>query len=162
MESLLGTGVRPDVYVPVTFPTRYKNQLRELVTVHEVSEPQEILPGIYTTGKMGVNIPEQGLVLKTTQGLVVITGCAHPGIAQMVRRAKDVGQDDIHLVLGGFHLGGASPAQVRQICETFWELGVQSVAPCHCTGERAMEILATEFGDDYVTAGVGWGADLSP
>lgn len=162
MESLLGTGVRPDVYVPVTFPTRYKNQLRELVTVHEVSEPQEILPGIYTTGKMGVNIPEQGLVLKTTQGLVVITGCAHPGIAQMVRRAKDVGQDDIHLVLGGFHLGSASPAQVRQICETFRELGVQSVAPCHCTGKRAMEIFATEFGDDYVTAGVGWGADLSP
>jgi 7,8-dihydropterin-6-yl-methyl-4-(beta-D-ribofuranosyl)aminobenzene 5'-phosphate synthase len=162
MESLLGTGVRPDVYVPVTFPTRYKNQLRELVTVHEVSEPQEILPGIYTTGKMGVNIPEQGLVLKTTQGLVVITGCAHPGIAQMVRRAKDVGQDDIHLVLGGFHLGGASPAQVRQICETFRELGVQSVAPCHCTGERAMEIFATEFGDDYVAAGVGWGTDLRP
>lgn len=162
MESLLGMGVRADVYVPVTFPTRYKNQLRELVTVHEVSEPQEILPGIYTTGKMGANIPEQGLVLKTTQGLVVITGCAHPGIAQMVRRAKDVGQDDIQLVLGGFHLGSASPAQVRQICATFRELGVQNVAPCHCTGERAMEIFATEFGDHYVTVGVGWGTDLSP
>ncbi len=162
MGMLLGTGVRPDVYVPRTFPTRYKDQLRELVTVHEVGDPEQILPGIYTTGKMGLNVPEQGLILKTRQGLVVITGCAHPGIVSMVRRAKDVGQDDIYLVLGGFHLGGASPATVRQICEAFREVGVQNVAPCHCTGERAMGIFATEFGDHYLTAGVGWGIGLSP
>jgi 7,8-dihydropterin-6-yl-methyl-4-(beta-D-ribofuranosyl)aminobenzene 5'-phosphate synthase len=161
MGALLGTGVRPEVYVPVTFPTNYKNQLRQLVTLHEVSGPQDILPGVYSTGKMGVSIPEQGLMLQTERGVVVITGCAHPGIASMVQQAKDVMQDDIRLVLGGFHLGGASAAQVQQICDTFRELGVQKVAPCHCTGDEAMRIFASEFGDAYLKAGVGWSLDLS-
>lgn len=157
MESLLATGVRPDVYVPSTFPTQYKNELRESVTVHEVSGSQEILPGIYSTGKMGLNIPEQGLVLETSCGLVVVTGCAHPGIVDMVSRAKEVGQGDLYLVVGGFHLGDTSPAAVRQICGAFRELGVQTVAPSHCTGEEATGIFASEFGDDYLSAGVGWG-----
>ncbi len=157
MEQLLATGVRPDVYLPSTFPTQYKNELRELVTVHEVSGSQQILPGVYSTGKMGYSIPEQGLVLKTSCGLVVVTGCAHPGIADMVSRAKEVGQADLYLVAGGFHLSEASPAAVRQICEDFRDIGVQTVAPTHCTGEEAVGIFASEFGDAYLPAGVGWG-----
>jgi len=162
MEGLLATSVRPEVYVPVTFPTRYKNELRELVTVHDVDESQEILPGIHTTGKMGTNIPEQGLFLETSRGLVVITGCAHPGIDKMVRRTTEVGSGDIRLVVGGFHLGGASTAEVRGICAAFRELGVQQVAPCHCTGDQAMDIFADEFGDDYAPAGAGRVFDLVP
>jgi len=161
MEGLLAMGVCPEVYVPVTFPTRYKNELRELVMVHEVDESEEILPGVYTTGKMGVNVPEQGLVLETSQGLVVITGCAHPGVDNMVRRANDMYDGEIHLVVGGFHLGSASTARVRDICADFRQLGVQKLAPCHCTGDRAMRVLATEFGDSYLRCGVGWGIDLT-
>ena len=161
MEALLSTGVRPDVYVPVTFPTNYKDQLRQFVSVHEVDGPQRILAGVYSIGKMGASIPEQGLALRTEQGVVVVTGCAHPGIAAMVERAKDVMADDIRLVLGGFHLGGASTAQVKAICENFRELGVRTVAPCHCTGDQAMRVFASEFGDDYLKAGVGWSLDLS-
>ena len=161
MEGLLATGVRPEVYVPITFPTRYKNQLRELVTVHDVDGPQEILSGIHTTGKMGTSVPEQGLVLETSQGLVVITGCAHPGVDKMVRRAKDTYDGQIHLVVGGFHLGSASTARVRDICAAFRQLGVQKLAPCHCTGDRAMRVFGTEFGDSYLRCGVGWGIDLT-
>jgi 7,8-dihydropterin-6-yl-methyl-4-(beta-D-ribofuranosyl)aminobenzene 5'-phosphate synthase len=106
---------------------------------------------------MGINIPEQALLLRTCEGLVVITGCAHPGIAAMVQQAREVGRDDIYLVVGGFHLGGASAAAVRQICATFRELGVQNVAPCHCTGEQARGIFAREFGQNCMRAGVGWG-----
>jgi 7,8-dihydropterin-6-yl-methyl-4-(beta-D-ribofuranosyl)aminobenzene 5'-phosphate synthase len=157
MESLLATGARPAVYVPSTFPTQYKNQLKESVTVHEVSGSREILPGVYSTGKMGLNIPEQGLVLKTSCGLVVVTGCAHPGIVDMVNRAKEVGQDDLYLVVGGFHLGDTSPTAVRQICQDFRELGIQTVAPSHCTGEEAIGVFASEFGDGYLSAGAGWG-----
>jgi 7,8-dihydropterin-6-yl-methyl-4-(beta-D-ribofuranosyl)aminobenzene 5'-phosphate synthase len=161
LEALLSTGVRPEVYVPVTFPTNYKNQLRQWVTVHEVDGPECILPGVYSTGKMGVNIPEQGLMLRTQHGVVVVTGCAHPGIALMVQQAKDVMQDDIRLVLGGFHLGGATANRVHEICETFRGLGVLKVAPCHCTGEQAMQMFASQFGDDYLRVGVGWSLDLS-
>lgn len=157
VQAVLDTGARPEVYVPTTFPTRYKNELRQRVALHEVNEPQQIVPGIYTTGELGLNIPEQGLVLRTCEGLVVITGCAHPGIVETVRRAKEVVQDDVHLVLGGFHLGGAGAASVQSICAAFRELGVRSVAPSHCTGEQATAIFAREFGGDYFSAGVGWG-----
>jgi 7,8-dihydropterin-6-yl-methyl-4-(beta-D-ribofuranosyl)aminobenzene 5'-phosphate synthase len=161
MEALLATGVRPEVFVPVTFPTSYKNQLRELVTVHEVGGPERIFPGVYSTGKMGASIPEQGLMLRTGQGVVVVTGCAHPGIASMIRQSEDVMQEDIRLVLGGFHLGGASAAQVTEICSAFRQLGVDKVAPCHCTGDRAIRQFADEFGEDCMQAGVGWSLDLS-
>ena len=162
LQSLLDAGVRPDVYVPMTFPTTYKEQLRKQVTLHEVDDAEEILPGLYTTGKMGLNIPEQGLVLKSNQGLVVITGCAHSGVEEMVRQAKAIARDDLCLVLGGFHLGQASAAQVRGICDAFRDLGVVNVAPSHCTGESAMKVLAEEYGDQYLSAGVGWGVGMCP
>lgn len=127
-----------------------------------MDESQEILPGIHTKGKMGTSIPEQGLFLETSRGLVVITGCAHPGVDKMVRRTKGVGGGNIRLVVGGFHLGSASTAEVRGICAAFRELGVQKVAPCHCTGDQAMDIFADEFGDDYVPAGVGRVFDFVP
>jgi 7,8-dihydropterin-6-yl-methyl-4-(beta-D-ribofuranosyl)aminobenzene 5'-phosphate synthase len=157
MEGLLATGVRPEVYVPATFRTSYKNELRGQVTLHEVTKWQEIIPGVHTTGKVGYNPPEQALVFRTCEGSVVITGCAHPGISLLVERAKEVGGQDIYLVLGGFHLGGASAPAVQRISDTFHELGVQNVAPCHCTGEHSMDIFAHDFGAHFMRAGVGWG-----
>jgi 7,8-dihydropterin-6-yl-methyl-4-(beta-D-ribofuranosyl)aminobenzene 5'-phosphate synthase len=162
LQGLLDAGHRPEVVVPVTFPTSYKDQLRQQVTVHEVDEAQELLPGLYTTGKMGLNIPEQGLVLKSNQGLVVITGCAHPGIVDMVRQAKAVGGDDLCLVMGGFHLGQASEAQLKEICGAFRDLGVINVAPGHCTGEAAVAALAEAYGDQCLPLGVGWGMGICP
>jgi 7,8-dihydropterin-6-yl-methyl-4-(beta-D-ribofuranosyl)aminobenzene 5'-phosphate synthase len=122
----------------------------------EVSEPAEIVPGIYSTGEVKGGIIEQALVVTSAQGLVVITGCAHPGIVRMVEQAQDVAKDDIYLVLGGFHLGGKSKAQISRIVADFRRLGVQKAAPCHCSGDKARELFAEEYGDDYVLNGVGW------
>jgi len=162
LMDLLATGARLQVYLPISFPEQFKSSLRELVTVHEVSKAQEILPGIYTTGEMGTDIREQGLIVQTNQGLVVITGCAHPGIVEMVRQAKVVFDDEIYLVIGGFHLGGLSASRIREVCVAFRELGVQKLAPCHCTGEQAMRIFATEFEGNYMHCGVGRVIDLIP
>lgn len=155
LMGLLATGARPLVYLPVSFPEQFKSNLRGLVTVHEVNKAQEIVPGIYTTGEMGTDIREQGLVVETNQGLVVIAGCAHPGILAMVRQAQVIADAQIYLVVGGFHLSGASGNTIREISATFQQLGVKKLAPCHCTGEQAMRIFATEFGHDYIPCGVG-------
>ena len=162
LMGLLATGARPLVYLPASFPAQFKSGLRELVSVHEVDEVQEILPGIYTTGEMGTDLREQGLVIQTSHGLVVVTGCAHPGIVEMVRQARAALDDEVYLVAGGFHLGGASETRIREVCAAFQQLGVRKLAPSHCTGEEAMRILAAEFGDDYVRCGVGWEIDLIP
>jgi len=160
LRGLLATGIRPPVYVPASFPERFKAQLRELVPVHEVSEAQEILPGIYSTGEMGTGIREQSLIVRTDQGLVLITGCAHPGIVEIVRRAKSLLGGEIYLVIGGFHLGSASISTIRNICIAFRQLGVRKLAPCHCTGAQAMHIFAAEFGNAYLHCGVGRSIDL--
>ena len=120
LGALLGTGTHPTVYVPHSFPARFKADVRSLTALEEVTGPAEILPGIYTTGEVGSGIVEQALAVQTAEGLVVITGCAHPGVVEMVRRAKQVGEAEVYLVLGGFHLGGASRQKIERIIADFW------------------------------------------
>ncbi len=164
LGGLLGTGVRPTVYVPRSFPARFKADVRSLPTLVEVHGPVEIRPGIHTTGEVGRGLVEQALAVETGDGLVVVTGCAHPGVVEMVRRAQSVGArlPRPYLVMGGFHLGGTSQRRVKAIIADFRQLGVQRVAPCHCTGDPAIRVFAEEYGDDFIKAGVGLVLDIGP
>jgi 7,8-dihydropterin-6-yl-methyl-4-(beta-D-ribofuranosyl)aminobenzene 5'-phosphate synthase len=162
LGALLGTGVRPTVYVPRSFPARFKADVRSLTTLVEVHGPGETRPGIHSTGEVGRGIVEQALAVETGDGLVVVTGCAHPGVVEMVRRAKESVGGKVYLVMGGFHLGGTSQRRVQAIIADFRQLGVQRVAPCHCTGDRAIRAFAEEYGDDFVKAGVGLILHMGP
>ena len=155
LGGLLGTGIRPTVYVPRSFPARFKADVHSLATLVEVRGPVEIRSGIHAIGEVGRGIAEQALAVETSQGLVVVTGCAHPGIVEMVGRAKESVGGEVYLVLGGFHLGGMSRRRIKRIIADFRQLGVQKVAPCHCTGDRAIRVFAEEYGPDFVKAGVG-------
>lgn len=155
LTGLLDAGARPTVYVPAVFPALFKNSVSARTDLVEVTEPMEIEPGLYTTGEVGSGIVEQALAVETEDGLVVVTGCAHPGVVEMVDRASAVFGKDILLVMGGFHLGNATQGQLEGVVDGFRHLGVRMVAPCHCTGDRARQLLAESFGSDYVAAGVG-------
>jgi 7,8-dihydropterin-6-yl-methyl-4-(beta-D-ribofuranosyl)aminobenzene 5'-phosphate synthase len=156
LSFLLQQNRKMTVYVPGSFPQRLKEEIRYGgATLEEVRQAKEISPGIFTTGELGRGIKEQSLVLASPHGLVVITGCAHPGIVNIVRQAKEIGRDRVYLVLGGFHLGGATTSTIEDIIKTFFKLGVQKVAPCHCSGERARKLFQGHFGPSYIPAGVG-------
>lgn len=105
---------------------------------------------------MKSGIVEQALAVETAEGLAVITGCAHPGVVEMVRRAKQIGGAKVYLVLGGFHLGGANRQKIERIIADFRKLWVRRVAPCHCTGDRAVEVFVDAFGADFIQNGVGF------
>jgi 7,8-dihydropterin-6-yl-methyl-4-(beta-D-ribofuranosyl)aminobenzene 5'-phosphate synthase len=143
------------VFVPQSFPARFKDAVRTRAQLVEVHEPREVGQEVYTTGEMGTGIIEQSLAVRTDQGLVVITGCAHPGIVDIVRKAKALSDDEVYLVLGGFHLGGKSRKQIEGILSEFRRLGVQKAAPCHCTGEQAIHMFHQEYGEDFIQAGAG-------
>jgi 7,8-dihydropterin-6-yl-methyl-4-(beta-D-ribofuranosyl)aminobenzene 5'-phosphate synthase len=151
------------VFVPRSFPARFKEAVQNRAqsfdklrtSLVEVREPREIGDGVYTTGELGTGIIEQSLMVRTDQGLVVVTGCAHPGIVEILRKAKALSGDRVYLVLGGFHLGGKSRREMEGILSEFRRLGVRKVAPCHCTGEQAIEMLRQEYGEDYLQAGAG-------
>jgi 7,8-dihydropterin-6-yl-methyl-4-(beta-D-ribofuranosyl)aminobenzene 5'-phosphate synthase len=162
LGALLGTGIRPTVYVPRSFPARFKADVRSLTTLVEVRGPAEIQPGVHTTGEVGRGLVEQALAVETGGGLVVVTGCAHPGVVKMVRRAKERAGGEVYMVMGGFHLGGTSQRQVKAVIADFRQLGVQRVAPCHCTGDRAIRVFAEEYGGDFIETGVGMVLHIGP
>jgi 7,8-dihydropterin-6-yl-methyl-4-(beta-D-ribofuranosyl)aminobenzene 5'-phosphate synthase len=156
LGGLLGTGAQPTVYAPAAFSASFKKGVRARAELVEVTGPVEILPGFHTTGELGSGIVEQALAVETAEGLVVVTGCAHPGVVELTRRAKESVGGEIYLVMGGFHLGGANRRRIEAIIADFREMGVQNVAPCHCTGDQARKMFADAFGDGCVLAGVGW------
>jgi 7,8-dihydropterin-6-yl-methyl-4-(beta-D-ribofuranosyl)aminobenzene 5'-phosphate synthase len=146
---------RPSVYLLPSFADTYKRQVGQMAQVIEVAPGQAVGDGILTTGEIGGNIPEQALAVRTREGLVVITGCAHPGIVRIIERAMELTGDPVCLVLGGFHLGNRSETEISAILADFRRLDVQEVAPCHCTGERAVAMFSAEYGQAFVQAGVG-------
>jgi 7,8-dihydropterin-6-yl-methyl-4-(beta-D-ribofuranosyl)aminobenzene 5'-phosphate synthase len=93
---------------------------------------------------------DQALFVKTEQGLVVILGCAHRGIINTLRHAREVtGTELIHTVLGGTHLFRASEVQMELTITELKELGVQRLGVSHCTGMLAGARLAQEFGENF-------------
>ncbi len=155
LAGLLETGIKPTVYVPAAFSDPFKADMRARTGLVEITDPTEIAPGVYTTGQMGDGIVEQALIVRASAGWVVVTGCAHPGIAAMVRRAKEVTGGEISLVMGGFHLGSASRLQINDLVAEFRQMGVQQVAPCHCTGDQARQMFAQAYGAECILPGAG-------
>jgi 7,8-dihydropterin-6-yl-methyl-4-(beta-D-ribofuranosyl)aminobenzene 5'-phosphate synthase len=144
------------IYLPASFPQTLKDEVKSCgARLEEVDGPRQLLPGVHTTGELDGGIREQSLVVETEAGLVVVTGCAHPGIVDIVRRAKDITGGEVHLVMGGFHLGGASTARIESVIDGFLRLGVDKVAPCHCTGDKARSLFRERYSDNYIECGVG-------
>lgn len=112
------------------------------IHVMEVDEAQDIFPGFYTTGAMNGPVREQAALFRTTAGVIVCTGCAHPGIVPIIQTAKMVLPDDnLALVMGGFHLLDDSDGEILKIIAQFKSLGVRYAAASHCSGERTRELF---------------------
>jgi 7,8-dihydropterin-6-yl-methyl-4-(beta-D-ribofuranosyl)aminobenzene 5'-phosphate synthase len=152
LQALLDTGVRPTVYVPAAFGVFFKRQVNNQTKLIEVTDAVEIIPGVHTTG-LPFGIAEEALVVETGDGAVVLTGCAHPGVAEMVRQAQAVTGSKIAYLVGGFHLYQFAPERVPPIVAELHKLGVEKVLPAHCTGDATP--FRTEFGDNFIEGGVG-------
>lgn len=145
------------VYLPMSFPQSFKDEVKSLgANVEEIREARELFPGAYTTGELGNGTREQSLIITTGKGLAIITGCAHPGVVNIIRRAKEIARNDkVYLVIGGFHLSGASSTQIESIINSFVQLAVEKVAPCHCSGDETRRLFKERYGNDYIESGVG-------
>ena len=144
------------VYLPVSAQDEYADRIKatEARAVF-VNDPVEICHDVYLTGEMGDQIKEQSLILNTDKGCVVITGCSHPGIVDIIKRAKEILNKNVRLVFGGFHLLRKSENEIREIIHQFKELGVEKVGATHCTGDNVIEFFRKEYGENFVEMGVG-------
>lgn len=156
LSSFLDANSEVKVYLPKSFPSGLKQQARKSgAEVIETVGPCRICEGAWTTGVLGRGIEEQGFYLEGPQGLIVITGCAHPGVVQMAKAAKEHAGMPVHAVMGGFHMGGASQREIEAVITGFRELGVRQVAPCHCSGQETRQLMKEAFSDGYLLSGVG-------
>ena len=91
---------------------------------------------------------DQALWFCLPQGLVVLLGCAHAGVANSLDHIRALTNGaPILAVMGGLHLASASAERVQATVQTLRESGVQQVAPVHCTGGPASVLIQETFGN---------------
>lgn len=147
-------GIR--VFLPSTMEGEYENRIKISGGKACVrSNCKRISEDIYLSGEMGFQIREQALVIDTKKGLVIISGCGHPGIDRMITCIKDKFRKDVFLVLGGFHMLEATRDDASEMIEEFKRLGVKKVAPSHCTGKLTMKMFKEVYQSDFIENGTG-------
>lgn len=137
--------------------------------MHLVSAPMEISPGVKVSGEIPRSMPfevetkffkeenghivldnvteEMGLMITSKKGLVIVTGCGHPGVVNMVQLAKKQFAKQVYMVAGGFHLSANMPNNERilRTMDALKNFGVERIAPMHCTGFTAQKMLSDRF-----------------
>ncbi len=101
-------------------------------------------------------LDDQGIVINTAQGLVVIQGCSHAGIINTIEAAKSLtGIDEVYCVIGGFHLIGPAEKKIGRTIEEFKRLGVRKIVPIHCTGFEGIKQISTQMPQNFEYCTVG-------
>jgi 7,8-dihydropterin-6-yl-methyl-4-(beta-D-ribofuranosyl)aminobenzene 5'-phosphate synthase len=103
-------------------------------------------------------LDDQALIVHVRdRGLVVLTGCGHAGIVNVVRYAQRLTNvSKVHAVLGGFHLSGPlfDPI-VDATVDALAGIAPDVMVPAHCTGLRAVRAIASRFPDAFIQNSVG-------
>lgn len=99
-------------------------------------------------------IDEGVLIYLSERGLVIITGCGHRGIINIVRHCQQItGIDKVHAIIGGFHLRSASPRTLWQVRQFLQQLKPDKIMGCHCTGAWGKlwlpEVISPATGDTF-------------
>lgn len=137
--SSLRMGMK--LYVPQSFSKRFKEELTSRFEVYEVKKAQQICEGVWTTGELGRGIKEQSLALETGRGLVIVVGCAHPGVRRIFSAASRLGE--IRGVIGGMH----------DFKDYTVLRGLELIVPSHCTVNKKR--IAKLFPEAYLEGKAG-------
>jgi 7,8-dihydropterin-6-yl-methyl-4-(beta-D-ribofuranosyl)aminobenzene 5'-phosphate synthase len=156
LPAFLEINPNVSVYMPASVARKWEPEIKKRkATPVEVSQPIELCPKVSLTGEIEGSINEQALILDTANGLIVITGCAHPGIVEILKKSQKINNKKIYMVLGGFHLMEKSDSEIKSIIKDFQQLGVIKVGPTHCTGDKAIQLFKDAYGENYIKIGVG-------
>lgn len=159
-----GRGRSSDIACPVP-----REELEKQARIREIRTPTEILPGVWFSGEIPrvhsferegkefyLDLPgrppdllldDAALFLPQEEGVDVILGCAHAGVANTLAYAQVLFDRPIRTVIGGMHLVGASPERLEKTLEALQ--GVERVVAGHCTGWKAAHRLQEGLGDRF-------------
>jgi len=134
LSEVLGINRTAELYLPSSFKRAFPSRK---VTV--VKHPVQIRENIFSTGEL--EEVEQSLALKTDKGIFVLTGCAHPGIENILAASAKFGE--LYGIAGGFH-GFHNFEAFR---------GLSLICPCHCTTHK--QEIRDLFKDRILGCGAG-------
>lgn len=139
----------------------------EAVKLVRSTEPCEVAPGIWMTGEVPRSntvedtggdfycgpqaeqvdqvLDDQSLFFKTTQGIVVVLGCAHAGVVNTLNYVSELTGERIHAVVGGMHLLHATATRMAFTVDALREIAPDWLGPNHCTGDAAVAQLWQAF-----------------
>jgi 7,8-dihydropterin-6-yl-methyl-4-(beta-D-ribofuranosyl)aminobenzene 5'-phosphate synthase len=139
---------------------------RSLLVTGEVDRTTEFETGFPVHEKLheGAWVPDplilddQALIVHVRgKGLVVLTGCGHAGIVNILRYARKLtGVERIHATMGGFHLtGGFFEPVIPHVVRALAKIAPPVIVPAHCTGWRATHALAAALPGSFIQNSVG-------
>jgi len=101
-------------------------------------------------------LDDQTLFVNTKKGLVIILGCSHSGIINIINHIiKKTGQTHIRTIIGGTHLGPASEDTKEKTIKALKKFDIEKIGVSHCTGLETSMRLFQEFGDRFFFCNVG-------
>ena len=101
-------------------------------------------------------LDDQSLILDTKKGLVVILGCAHSGMINILDHVIDkTGKEKFYAIMGGTHLDFLTPEQLEESIKSLKKMEIERIGISHCTGMRAAFRFHQEFGDRFFYGCVG-------
>jgi 7,8-dihydropterin-6-yl-methyl-4-(beta-D-ribofuranosyl)aminobenzene 5'-phosphate synthase len=99
---------------------------------------------------------DQALWISTDKGVVICAGCCHAGLINTINYIRRLnGNSFIRLVIGGFHLVNASEERMERTLDALRKTPLGKLAPCHCTGERAIQTLKENMPDLIILCRAG-------
>ena len=125
-----------------------------------IDKTTEVAPGITLIALVSdapgtKELKELSLAINTPEGIVLVVGCSHPGIENIVAEAAKI-NPHIHFIAGGFHLVAAQDTAIEKAATSLHDTyNVDYIAPGHCTGEPTFAAMQRMFGDRYLYAGLG-------
>ncbi|MFC1546683.1 MBL fold metallo-hydrolase [bacterium] len=149
------------VYFPVDMDEDMKKELDILnIKVSQYENQIEIQKNIYKTETLQCIyknhiLKEQFVVIKNNAKISVITGCAHPGIVNILKYVKYHFEEPIDLVMGGFHLNNCTKEEVKSIIYDIGKFGFIRIAPMHCTGSNAVRMIKDVYKDKCIAIKTG-------
>jgi 7,8-dihydropterin-6-yl-methyl-4-(beta-D-ribofuranosyl)aminobenzene 5'-phosphate synthase len=164
----------------ISIPQEAKLAILGLPTeqVCQIAHPERIYPNIGLSGPIPQSHPlenisgpfyldpegtrqdpledDMAMWIQSDRGLVIITGCCHSGLISTVNHVRRVsGQEKISAIIGGFHLAHTSLQRLEATCQALQEWNVDTIIPCHCTGDEAVALMQNKLGGKVIQGYAG-------
>ena len=139
-------------------------QLKNLFEVNLTKVPKWITQKLIFLGEIPQSniennscIDDSALVYKSELGLVIMTGCSHSGLKNIVEHAKKVTEENkIVNILGGFHLFNKSEEYIKELTKYLKTQNIETISPCHCCDLKSKILLSQELSIQDIGVGTSF------